>query len=203
MPKLDRHSKLVGIFMVALPLVGLALMATLFLVARRVDPETAIPYAKIDVEDLLRDPRMTAPAYAGTTADGTAITMTAKAARPAADNQEAAASEIAAEMDFGNGSQVSLSASAGELAKAAGELRLTNGVLIKTSSDYQLSAPGIVVNLDRSGLESRGEGILAEGPIGKIEAQSFSLHRQNGGAQEAAALLVFSGGVKLVYLPPQ
>ena len=204
MPKLDRHSKLVGFFKVALPLGGLALMATLFLVARRVDPETAIPHAKVDVAELLRDPRMTAPTYSGLTTDGTAISMVAQTARPATGVQEASARDAVTTMDFPKGGQMIVTSPEAELAQAAGELRLSGGVLIESSSGYQLTAPGVVVHLDRSGMESRGEGVLVEGPLGQIESESFTLHREAGAAQaEAKSLLVFSGGVKLLYLPPQ
>ncbi|MGB3251218.1 MAG: hypothetical protein WBB13_18855, partial [Tabrizicola sp.] len=74
MARVDRHTRLVGWLKVALPLTALAILSTLFLVARRIDPEAALPYAEVDVEDLAREPRMTAPTYAGTTEDGAALT---------------------------------------------------------------------------------------------------------------------------------
>ena len=46
---------------------ALALLATLFLLADRIDPDDALPYAEVDVEDRAREPRMTAPTYAGIT----------------------------------------------------------------------------------------------------------------------------------------
>ncbi len=53
-----------------MPLAALAILSTLFLVARTIDPSDAIKFTDLDVEDRLRDPRMTAPTYAGVTSDG-------------------------------------------------------------------------------------------------------------------------------------
>ena len=38
---------------------ALAILSTLFLVADQIDPEDALPFAEVDVEDLAREPRMT------------------------------------------------------------------------------------------------------------------------------------------------
>ena len=77
----DTHSRLVGWLKLALPLAALVILSTLFLIADRIDPEAAIPYANVDVEDLARDPRMTTPSYAGLTSDGSALTLTADVQR--------------------------------------------------------------------------------------------------------------------------
>ena len=73
---MDSHSRLVGWLKVALPLTALALLSTLFLVARKIDPEAALPYAEVDVAERIREPRMTAPTYAGVTEDGATLTIT-------------------------------------------------------------------------------------------------------------------------------
>ena len=61
MERIDRHTRVVGWLKLALPLAALVILSTLFLVADRIDPEDALPYAKVDVEGLARAPRMTAP----------------------------------------------------------------------------------------------------------------------------------------------
>ena len=45
MARLDLHSRLVTWAKVALPLAALAILSTLFLLADRIDPTAAIPYA--------------------------------------------------------------------------------------------------------------------------------------------------------------
>jgi lipopolysaccharide export system protein LptC len=91
----DLHSRIVGWAKVILPLAALGILSTLFLFARTIDPEDAIPYAEVDVEDRIREPRLTAPTYSGVTSDGSAVTFQAVEARPAGDNGPARAEEMA------------------------------------------------------------------------------------------------------------
>ena len=77
------HSRLVSVLKVLLPLIALVLLSTLFLFSRKINPEDAIPYASVDVEDRLRDPKMTGAGLSGMTADGSAISVTAAERIPA------------------------------------------------------------------------------------------------------------------------
>ena len=201
-PRSDRHTRVVGWLKVGLPLAALVLLSTLFLLSDRIDPDAAIPYAEVDVEDLARDPRMTAPAYAGTTADGTAITVTAEQARPASDNRTAAALGVTARMDMPDGSATEIAAADAEIDDAKGEMRLSGGVTLKASSGYRLTTEAMVANLDRSGAVSDAP-VQAEGPAGRLTASGFRLNRQEAAAAGGgdSYLLVFTGRVKLVYQP--
>lgn len=200
MPGIDRHSRMIGWLKVALPLAALVLLSTLFLLADRIDPSDAIPYAEVDVEALARDPRMTAPAYAGTTSDGAALTVTAKAARPAGADRTAGAEGVSARLDMPDGGSAEIAAGAARLDTGASELRLDGGVTVTTSSGYAVTTDGLTAALDRSSMRSSGP-ITAEGPAGRIEAQGFSLVQEDAADGAKPYLLVFSGGVKLVYRP--
>jgi lipopolysaccharide export system protein LptC len=79
---LDGWSRLVALLKVLLPLTALAILSTLFLISNRINPDDALPYAEVDVEARLKEPRITAPTYAGTTSDGAALEVTAAEARP-------------------------------------------------------------------------------------------------------------------------
>ena len=95
----DTHSRMVFLLKVILPLAALAILSTLFLISRTIDPSAAIPYATVDVADRIREPRMTAPAYAGVTADGASLTVTADQASP----DTGAASALRAELKTPDG----------------------------------------------------------------------------------------------------
>ena len=201
MPGIDRHSRLVGWLKVGPPLVALALLSTLFLVADRIDPEDAIPYAQVDVEALARDPRMTGPSYAGTTTDGTAISVTAKAALPATADRSAGAEGVTATLTMPDGGSAEITAAEARIDTGAGEMRLSGGVTVVSSSGYRVETAGLNAALDRSQATSTG-AVVATGPMGRIEAQGFTLNQ----AQDAVDggnpyLLVFSGKVKLLYQP--
>lgn len=94
------HSRLVSWLKVVLPLAALAILSTLFLVARTINPDDAIPYADVDVADRVREPRITAPTWAGITSDGAALSVEAAAARPGqSPGEEGRAAALRARID--------------------------------------------------------------------------------------------------------
>jgi lipopolysaccharide export system protein LptC len=198
MARADRHTRVVGWLKVALPLTALAILSTLFLVARRIDPEDALPYAEVDVEDLAREPRMTAPTYAGTTEDGAALTLSADEARPAADGSPARAAGLRLELATPDGGTAELVAAAARMDDTNRQVLLSGGVTVTTSTGYRLETAEIVAKLDRTGLESRAP-VVATGPAGEIRADAMSLSQDN--QTPGSYVLVFKGGVRLVYQP--
>jgi len=198
MPGRDLHSRMVGWLKVALPLAALAILSTLFLLSDRIDPTDAIPYAKVDVEALANDPRMSAPAYAGTTEDGAGITLSAVSARPAAGENDASAEGVAALMETPDGQKIAIAAAAAALDQAAGKLDLTGGVTLETETGYRLETEGLAARLDRTDVSSTAP-VTVTAPMGDIRADGFTLTQDP--ADPGAYLLVFKGGVRLLYQP--
>jgi lipopolysaccharide export system protein LptC len=194
----DRHTRLVGWLKVALPLLALALLATLFLVSDQIDPEDALPYAEVDVAERAREPRMTAPSYAGTTSDGGSLTLTADEARPAAGEVPAEAQGVTLELKTPDGSRTELRAAAVEIDRAAQKMILSGGVTVTTDTGYRLHTDEIRARMDRSGLESGGE-VTATGPVGELTAGGMLLSQDVG--TPGSYVLVFNQGVRLVYRP--
>ena len=198
MARADTHTRVVGWLKVILPLTALAILSTLFLVARRIDPEAALPYAEVDVEDLAREPRMTAPTYAGTTSDGAALTLSANEARPAAEGAPAQAAGLRLALDTPDGARTELLAGSAVMEGATREVILSGGVTVTTSSGYRLQTAEVAAKLDRTGLESRAP-VVATGPAGEISAERMVLSQD---AQTPGDyVLVFNGSVRLVYQP--
>jgi lipopolysaccharide export system protein LptC len=198
MARADAHTRIVGWLKVALPLLALAILATLFLVADRINPEDALPYAEVDVEERAREPRMTAPSYAGTTSDGAALTLTAEEARPEAEGTPAKAKGLRLDLTTPDGANTELRAAIAVMDHDARLMVLSGGVTVTTGTGYRLETDEVVARLDRSGLESRGE-VTATGPMGEIRAGGMRLDQDN--RTPGAYLLVFNGGVRLVYRP--
>lgn len=201
-PRIDTHSRVVGWLKVALPLVALVILSTLFLLADRIDPDAALPYATVDVAERARAPRMTAPSYAGTTADGAALTLTATEARPASADTKAVAQGLALRMDTPDGGRTDLTAASAVIDDASRQVLLSGGVEIVTSTGYRIVTDALTAQLDRSGLESAGP-VQATGPAGTIVADKLTLGQDNQtvGQTPGGYLLVFKGGVELVYTP--
>jgi lipopolysaccharide export system protein LptC len=198
MARIDTHTRVVGWLKVALPLTALAILSTLFLLSDRIEPEDALPYAEVDVEELAREPRMTAPTYAGMTEDGAALSLTAAEARPATDGASATAAGLRLELATPDGGRTELLARTAVMDEVARLLVLSGGVTVTTSTGYRLETAEVSAKLDRSGLESRAP-VTATGPAGDLRADRMVLSQdiQTPGDY----LLVFKGGVRLIYQP--
>jgi len=192
------HSRLVAFFKVVLPLVALAILSMLFLVSRGVNPEDAIPYADVDIADRVREPRLTQAVFAGMTADGAALTVQAAEARPEQGEAPMQASGLVGLLETPDGARTDLTAATAVLDAAAKRIDLGGGVVIATSGGYRVETDGLRVALDRTGLDSTGS-VTATGPLGTLTAGA--LHVGQTAPDSATYVMVFKGGVKLVYLP--
>ena len=198
---LDGWSRLVAALKVLLPLTALAILSMLFLISNRINPDDALPYAQVDVEERLREPRMTAPTYAGTTSDGAALEVTAEEARPAAEGTTGAkATGVLGRLTTPDGQQTELRAANAQMALNGGEITFSGDVQLNHSSGYRVTSDNMSAQLDQTNVQSRTP-VVAEGPGGRITAQSMQLSQAQGGSK--SYLLVFNGAVKLVYQPPK
>lgn len=194
------HSTLVAWLKVILPLAALGILSTLFLVSRTIDPSDAIPFAEVDVQDYAREPRLTAPTWAGVTEDGSALTVSAAEARPGAGAERSpSASALRAVLDTPDGGHAELVAQSGRLDQAAGELSLAGGVVITTSTGWQVRSDALTTRLDRTSLVSPGP-VTAQGPAGDLRAEAMQITADP--ARAGAYVMVFNGGVRLLYQPP-
>lgn len=196
------YSRFVALAKVVLPLAAMALLATLFLFARRIDPDAAIPFAEVDVERFAREARLGAPEFSGVTGDGTVVSLSAAAARPVPEAPGRVTAEaMAVRLDVPDGSRIEMAAPAALVDAPGQRLDLTGGVDIETSTGYRVRAEGLTAGLGETALVSDG-AVTAEGPPGRIEAGSMTLRRIPGeGGAADSYLLVFNGGVRLVYRP--
>jgi lipopolysaccharide export system protein LptC len=209
------HSRVVVWLKVGLPLAALALLSTLFLISNRIDPTASIPYADVDIEDRLRQPRMTAPVLATMTRDGSAVTLTAAEARPPQAGAEAgpegappggagadrgSASDVLMQVALTDGSTARLLADSARIDAAGDTVALQGRVVLDSSTGWTVTAPALTARLDRTALDSPGP-VRAEGPAGTLEAGTMALAASGPGA--TAYVLVFKDGVKLLYRPAQ
>lgn len=192
------HSHFVFWLKILLPLAALALLATLFLFGRPISPEDAIPYASTDITDRVKDPRVTSPVFAGMTADGAALTITAAEARPGSAGSDTAgqARGLSALMELPDGSTAEVTAPLVQIDGASEHAVLSGGVKFVTSSGYTALMPGLSVATTQTDLTSLGP-VDATGPLGNLRAQAMHLGLGPSGGYD----LNFTGGVTLVYLP--
>jgi len=195
----NTYSRVVAWLKIVLPLAALALMSTVFLVARTIDPAQTLPTADIDPSELAREGRLGAPRYSGVTEDGAAIAFTARSARPDIAEQTGISTGdgLEARLDLPSGTRIELSAGAGVIDTGEGTAAMSGGVAVQTSQGYRMQTDSVETLLDRTRLESGG-AVAGQGPIGTLEAGAMELTATQGGESH---VLVFKEGVKLVYEP--
>jgi lipopolysaccharide export system protein LptC len=193
------HSTAVAWLKVALPLLALAILSTLFLVSRTIDPSDAIPFADVDIADRVREPRLTAPTWAGVTDDGAAMTIAADEARPQHNgNTNANASALVVELDMPNGGSSKLVAAQGVLDSAKQMLTVSGNVTITTSTGYELTSDAMTAALNRTSLVSETP-VAGNGPVGTLSGGAMELRKADDGSD--SYVLILKNGVKLVYQP--
>lgn len=199
MAQSDFHSRLIGWLKIVLPLLALAILSTLFLVARTIDPESAIPFAEVDVEDRLREPRMTAPTFAGLTDDGAALTISADEARPQTETGAGpSAAVLNGLLETPDGARTELQAGAAQIDPSARQILFSGGVTVTSSSGWEVRGDKMTAAMDSTDI-SLPSAVTATGPAGVVTANTMRLTEAPAG--DGSYLLVFNGAVKLVYAP--
>lgn len=192
----NRHSRVVAWLKVALPLAALALLSTVFLLARKPSGDGAIPYARGDVDQLAAEQALTGPSFQSVMTDGTAIQI--KAARAVPDVQDASkirAEALEARVDRPGGTVLLLRAPVADLDTAHGRAALSNGVEITSEDGLRVEALTVDSALDATDLAART--ITARYGDARLSADQMRVTEGTDGP-----LVVFSGGVQLI-LPPR
>lgn len=200
MPAFDKaYSRFITLAKVVLPLAALVLLSTLFLISRRIDPTGSIPNSEVDLERLAREQRITAPHYTGVTADGTAISVKAGKAQPSPDTPDkASASDLVARLEFPDGTHAEITSDRGVVDGGADEARLSGAVTIRTSAGYRITTENVTTGLSQTRVVA-DDIVTASGPLGELTAGRLEITAGDEGRDDY--VLVFKGGVKLVYRP--
>lgn len=197
MRKRDKaYSRVVNLLKVVLPLLALALLSTVFLIARTLDPEDALPWATVNIEELLADPRLTAPEFAGMTDAGDELLFVASKAWPG-NGTGAHAAEPVLRLISPEGEESRIEAQRARIDPTARELVLEGEVRLRSEADYALMTERLLTHLDRTRLSAPGPVELVA-PGLQLQAGAMELTRQAGARDE---VVVFNGGVRLLYQP--
>lgn len=194
----NRYSRFVQLAKIAFPLAALALLSTLFLFSRSLDPTRAIPFADVDVEKIAREQRLASPKFSGVTSDGSKVTMRAASATPDPDDgRRLTAENVEANIDTPNGIIYDIESVSAVYDGSDESLLLEGNVVITTSSGYRLETDKLRTNIKETALEIPVE-VRGYGPETEIRADRLDLVTQG-----ASQVLVFKGSVKLVYNPKE
>jgi len=195
----DSRTRLVTWLKVLLPLVALALLSTLFLLARTTDPDLAIRYSDVDVSELSKDQQVTGPAYAGITRDGSSISVTARTVKPQeGDPQKLDAAAVSGRFELRSGTSADMTAPAAVIDTQSDLARFLGGVTILSSEGYRFETETLLASLGLTDVRAE-TAVRATGPLGTLDAGSMRITQDDDGGY----VVVFSDGVRLVYTPVQ
>jgi len=189
----DRHLRRIRVLKISLPLVAVGILSSLFLFSRSITIEGALPFAEVDIQDRLRQPKMTEVRIATTSETGAVIDVTAQSVTPIGTSK-ALASAAFGTVTSPNGKVTTLDAPEIAYDQTSDLAALTGGVRM-TSSGYEMTTLALDVDITAAQIDSRG-AVQAQGPLGQLQAGRMRLKQQPKGA-----VLVFTSGVRLLYIP--
>jgi len=194
------HSRVVAWLKIIFPLMALALLSTLFLLSRSVDPTKTIPFAKIDLEERARDQRITSPHFSGASNAGDLLSFTADSARPDPDiASRMIAQNLSSRILLVSGTLITFSSTSGIIDEPADSVVLAGNVIVQSSTDYIVYTEKLISGMREVRAETTGP-IQAIGPVGRFSAGKMLL---TSDLATTNTHLIFTRGVKLVYDPKQ
>ncbi|WP_424967190.1 MULTISPECIES: hypothetical protein [unclassified Dinoroseobacter] len=199
MPRADnRYSQFVSAAKIILPLAGLGLMSSLFLISGAGDTQQEIPFSEVELEEIVEGQRIFQPRYQTVLDDGSELELVAESARPLLTNpNQFMANEISGRVFALDGLQVDIRAARGVVDNATDTVRVEGGLRLSRTDGFVLSAEGAEARLDGQTAQSRGD-VIVLGPGITLNAGSAEYRRD---PESGAAQLLFTQGVKLVYTP--
>ncbi len=191
----DIYSTFVVWSKVAMPIAALVLLSTLFLFSGKVDVTESLPYANLNVDEIIKDQRISRPFIDSVTEDGTEVTLTAAFAKPDIANPGKFETEdLQLRLRDANNQAVKLTAKTGIVDPAGAEL--SDGVTIVTSDGLTVKTPSLAAQFDQKRFVAR-DGITTFLNIGALEADSMVIDQSENNTE-----IVFQGNVRLTYQPP-
>ncbi|MEZ7812406.1 MAG: lipopolysaccharide export system protein LptC [Paracoccaceae bacterium] len=194
--------KVINGLKIALPLLGLVLLSTLFMSARQINTDDAIPLAKVDVVDLVSKPRMKEFNFNSVTTNGFLINILASELEPNSDESgDATGRDVTGTLVAPNGLQINFWGNSALLKQQSNILTLSGQAHIQTSSKYRISSNSFITNMGVLRIVSETP-VIALGPLGKITADAMELHQKiiTPEINTTSYVLTFKNNVKVTYV---
>jgi lipopolysaccharide export system protein LptC len=192
------YSRLIAWLKILLPLGALVLLSTIFLYSRGTDPIATIPVLTGGA-DPTKAEQIGSPFYAGTTEGGQGLTLAARQAQfTGSENMGMNADDLRVVINVEDGNQIVIEALVGQM-DDGDQLRLRDGVTIQSSSGYTVRTDGLNAAIDRVDIEST-DSVEADGPGLTLSAGKLRVQNTNDASD---IQLLFTEGVKLIYVPQQ
>lgn len=194
---MDRYSRMIALLKVVLPLTALALLSTVFLISRGAEQEAAIPFAQKEIEERMHGQQVTGPFYAGSTASGDQILVSAETAQIGTGDGAPQALDMSATMRLAGGGEITLRSDTGVLSPNADVAQFNGHVIMTTDDGLRVETETLDAHLDQIMAEAP-EPVSATSPLGQLSAGSMYIKSETQGE---TVHILFNNGVELVYDP--
>lgn len=190
------HTWLVGWVKIILPLIAIALLSTLFLFARNSNDAPDIPIAQI--EELAREQQITAPQFSSVTNDGSVVAVSARNAKPDAENSNTLlVADLVIDVDSADGTKMNVTSGMSILNSSDQTARLNGLSRVTTSNGYTMETVGITADLKTGEIVSDG-ALEVQAPFGDLSAGKVQITISKDGTGQQ---MLFTQGVRLLYTP--
>lgn len=190
------YSKVVVWVKITLPLIAIALLSSIFLLSGAPDPDAALPYAEVDIDQITREQRVSQPRFAGVLGDGQEIVLTADAvSADASRTDRIQAQSVDGRMDLSDTEFLTIQAALGDIDMATQMATFTDGVVLQSSMGYRLQSEVLVMALDVINMRAPTP-IHVTGPGLDVTADTMEMAGPDG-----ETILRFNGSVRVLYEP--
>ena len=192
----DRYSAFVAWVKTLLPIAALGLLSTIFLFSGKVDVTQSLPYAELNVAEIIREQRITRPYFTGISDNGTKIAISAAYASPGAQNADILnINELSIIMAPDHARATQITAGVGTLDSSTQIVVISEDVQIAATPDFWLTTDVLIVDLKRgiATADSEFHGVTA---LGAIKAGKMVVEMATNDGQ-----IVFTKGVHLIHYP--
>jgi len=195
------RSRFIGYLKIALPLLAVALLSTVFLFQTGDEIEGGITFSRVD-KDTMRDGlAVYNPKFSGVNLQGDRFFMEAAKATPdSGDPKEVTLVDLNGRTDYISGLSVYLKAARGIVRLPDQKLELSGGLHIRTSDGFEGTANAGTAGLETGSFMSKGPVTLT-GPMGQLEAGSMQLVPSNDSGSGENQVFTFENGVTLTLIP--
>lgn len=187
------YSRFIWWSKVLLPLLAVAILSVIFLLARSPADISGVPYS--DLKEIARDERINAPRTTGVTDNGAIVTTNARSAHPN-DGGGVLTYQVDGQMVSANGIVTNMFAQEGTL-NSNQILRLTGLVHVETSDGYQFETQALTSDLSIARLITDAE-VEGRAPFGTLTAGQMVIETPDG---DESQIITFQNGVHLLYQP--
>lgn len=199
MPKDRGYSRAVYLAKLALPMMALALLASLFLLSNRPNPDAPLTLDQADLAELARDQRLTGARFSTVTRNGRALDLSADEAMPdAGDLTRITARNITLRVtEETSDNAMSMRADQADIDTEAQIADLSGDVRADTNSGYTLVTDEMSLSLADNSITAPS-AVALTGPNLQVDAEEMRLFGPDG-----AQVLIFNGRVRVLYTPEE